>query len=199
MTSFGETPERRFEGEVIVDSKLSEAEALKQNPAFICPPEILKRQKVLEVVYYSFDGKLHRGQIVIHEELQNEVMEAFDLMRKIKFPLTSVIPIADKRFKWNDIRSMGADNSSGFNYRKVLGTDRLSNHARGRAIDINPFLNPYYPKIGGEALPKGASYDISKPGTLVASDEIVSFFRERGWTWGGYWKNVKDYQHFEKP
>lgn len=31
---------------------------------------------------------------------------------------------------------MAADNSSAFNYRTIAGTDRLSRHALGRAVDI---------------------------------------------------------------
>ncbi len=196
--SFRRSFEGNTEGEAIIDSVLSDKEALEQNPAFICPPEILERQKVLEVVYYSLDGKLHRGQIVIDKDLSQDVLEAFDLMRKIEFPLTSAIPIADKRFRWNDSLSMEADNSSGFNYRMILNTSRLSNHSFGRAIDINPLLNPYFPKIGADALPKGAVYDISKPGTLFDGSEIVSLFKKMGWTWGGDWTDRKDYQHFEK-
>ncbi|MDO8664201.1 MAG: M15 family metallopeptidase [Candidatus Liptonbacteria bacterium] len=191
-----------FSGEkegIIVDSQLSESEALEQNPVFICPPEILERQKVLEVVYYSFDGKLHRGHVVVDNDLSQDISEVFDLMREIKFPVTSSIPIADKRFKWDDNVSTEADNSPGFNYRMILNTNRLSNHSFGRAIDINPRLNPYFPKIGAEALPKGAIYDISKPGTLFASSEIVLLFKKMGWTWGGNWTDRKDYQHFEKP
>lgn len=35
------------------------------------------------------------------------------------------------------------NNTSCFNYRIVDGTDHLSKHALGCAIDINPFYNPY--------------------------------------------------------
>jgi len=27
---------------------------------------------------------------------------------------------------------------------------------------------------------------------------VVKTFKRLGWTWGGEWKSLKDYQHFEK-
>jgi len=37
-------------------------------------------------------------------------------------------------------RAAFLNNTSGFNYRKITGTDKLSTHSFGRAIDINPVL-----------------------------------------------------------
>jgi peptidoglycan LD-endopeptidase CwlK len=98
---------------------------------------------------------------------------------------------------------MMANNTSGFNYRMIAGTERLSNHARGRAIDINPLLNPC---IRGDFVqPAGAAYDPSRPGTLTTDSPVTQFLKARGWIWGGDWasgrdgKPLKDYQHFEKP
>ena len=42
----------------------------------------------------------------------------------------------------DDERSMAADNTSAFNGRKVPGIDVWSQHAYGRAIDVNPLENP---------------------------------------------------------
>jgi hypothetical protein len=108
--------------------------------------------------------------------------------------------VADLQFEWDDDRSMAANNTSGFNYRPMTGdgtsATRLSPHALGRAIDINPLLNPY---IKGEMIkPDGAVYDPSRPGTITADSFIVKFLKKRGWTWGGDWTSLKDYQHFEK-
>jgi peptidoglycan L-alanyl-D-glutamate endopeptidase CwlK len=101
------------------------------------------------------------------------------------------------KYGWSDDESMAANNSSGFNYRYIAGTDKLSQHAYGRAIDINPLFNPY---IRGDVVdPPGGVYDPSRPGTLVAGDAIVQAFEARGWTWGGRWDTRKDWHHFEKP
>jgi hypothetical protein len=107
-----------------------------------------------------------------------------------------VNPVAHEKFAWNDDRSMEANNTSGFNYRAITDGKKISNHALGRAIDINPLLNPYI--RGEEVRPAGAIYDPTQAGTLVESSTIVRFMKERGWTWGGDWTSLKDYQHFEK-
>jgi hypothetical protein len=46
--------------------------------------------------------------------------------------------------------------------------------------------------------PEGAVYDPARPGTITGDSFIVKFLKERGWTWGGDWTSLKDYQHFEK-
>src|SRR3989442_2933819 len=129
--------------DIIVDAKLAKEDALKQNPDFLCPEEIIVCQQVIEVLYYSFDGKLHQGQIVVHEELVEDIRNIFKVILEERFPLTSVIPVADPRFHWDDGLSIQANNSSGFNYRTKTLKNELSNHAYGRAVDLNPRLNPY--------------------------------------------------------
>lgn len=167
----------------VIDSELDKENALKQNPVFLCPEEIILFQKVIVVMYYSLDGLIHQGQIVIHEELVEDIRFVFKVILEEKFPITSVIPIADPKFHWDDELSMQANNSSGFNYRTIARSDKLSNHALGRAVDINPRLNPY--TRGDFIQPKNAIYDIKKQGTIARDSVIVSCFKERGWTWGG--------------
>ena len=100
------------------------------------------------------------------------------------------------KYDWSDYESMNADNSSAFNYRFVANTTRLSNHATGRAIDINPWQNPQI--IKGVASPEGATYNPTAKGTLTENSVVVKLFKEKGWEWGGDWKTRTDYQHFEK-
>ncbi|MDD5562014.1 MAG: M15 family metallopeptidase [Candidatus Omnitrophica bacterium] len=181
----------------VVDSDISLADALRKE----APPEFKKRQRLINVLYYSFDGKIHKGQLVIEERLVEDICEVFRVAFKYKFPFGSVIPISHDRFfkngKWNeDDLSMMSNNSSAFNYRAVTGGTKLSRHAYGFAIDINPVQNPYIK--GSIVLPPGAVYDTAKPGTLAYNSPVVRTFKRLGWAWGGDWKSLKDYQHFEK-
>jgi hypothetical protein len=94
---------------------------------------------------------------------------------------------------------MAANNTSAFNCRFVSGTARWSEHAYGRAIDINPVQNPYVSSSGRASPPAGAAYvDRSRraPGMIHAGDAVVRAFAAVGWGWGGSWRGVKDYQHF---
>ena len=177
-------------------------EALRQDPEAPCPQEILDRQVLVEVDFYDFDGEMAEGVIVVDRDLERDVSALFEKIFDDGFPIVSAIPVADLEFEWDDDRSMAANNTSGFNYRLVTDTiggtagKRLSAHALGRAIDINPLLNPYIKE--GVIKPEGAVYDPAMPGTLTADSFIVRFLKERGWTWGGDWMSLKDYQHFEK-
>jgi peptidoglycan L-alanyl-D-glutamate endopeptidase CwlK len=184
----------------IVDSRMTKEEAFDGlDPK--CPAEIRKRQRLLTVKYYATDKQVHQGQLVLDEELVSDIKRIFALALKEHFPIYSVIPISDQRFRkegrWDDELSMEANNTSAFNYREVTGGGRLSNHAYGRAIDINTFLNPYFK--GDLILPRGATYDPKVGGTFTADSQIVREFLRLGWTWGGSWKSPTDYQHFEKP
>jgi hypothetical protein len=78
----------------------------------------------------------------------------------------------------------------------VRGTRVLSNHSKGKAIDINPKLNPYFP--GKKVFPEHASYDPKVAGTILANSKLVEYFKDLGWKWGGDWDEDLDYQHFEK-
>ena len=179
----------------IIDSQMSVEEALIPNPNFEISSEIFKKQILLNVIYLSFDNKYHQGQIVVHPDLELDVKELFEMMLEIKFPIFSVIPIVDKKFNFSDTLSMDANNSLGFNPRCIAGTQRLSNHASGRAIDINPMQNPYIK--GGIVEPVAAVYNIKETGTILADSPVVTFLKSRDWKWGGEYIELKDYQHFE--
>jgi peptidoglycan LD-endopeptidase CwlK len=179
---------------MIIDSSLRLDQALKLEQEIPAPKEVLDRQRLVDVEYYSFDKKLHRGQIVVDRDLVRNVEDAFDLIKRLRFPIKSVIPIGSK-FATDDKKSTALNNSCGFNYRYIAGTDRLSNHSFGRAIDINPWLNPYI----RSDYRQGGEYNPTTPGTITADSELVQFFKAHGWEWGGDWIDRKDYMHFEKP
>ncbi len=194
------TPRRGTLKHPIIDSRMTEEEAFDGlDPK--CPEEIRKRQRLVTVKYYSTDRQVHQGQLVVDAELVSDIKKVFALALKERFPIYSVIPISDKRFRkegrWDDELSMEANNTSAFNYREVTGGGRLSNHAYGRAVDINTFLNPYIK--GDLILPRGATYDPKVEGTFTADSPIVREFLRLGWAWGGNWTSPRDYQHFEKP
>lgn len=178
--------------DIIIDSKLNFKEAITNTKA---PKEVIDSICLIDVRYYSFDGKLHQGQLVVHKELKEDVLAIFKLIEEIKFPIKKVIPIVE--YKWSDDDSMEDNNTSAFNFRFVAGTNRMSNHALGRAVDINPFQNPVV-YADGRISPSNAKYDTTKPGTFFNEHIIVKEFIKRGWSWGGNYKSFKDNHHFDK-
>src|SRR5438067_7468480 len=184
----------------IVDSRMSKKEAFDGlDPK--CPPAIRTRQKIVTLKYYSFDRRVHQGQLVIDKDLVKDIKIVFKAALEMRFPIYSVIPISDKRFRkngrWDDDLSMIANNTSGFNYRLKTGGTTLSNHATGRAIDINTVQNPYIK--GTILLPPNGKYEPAAEGTFTPDHRLVKLFQRLGWTWGGVWASPTDYQHFEKP
>ena len=167
-------------------------QALAGSPA---PPEILATQTLLSVPFADFAGESQIGQLVVHRELADEVVELFRLLLIERFPIARMVPVV--AFGWSDDLSMEANNCSAFNYRVKVGKSELSAHATGRALDINPRQNPY---MRGElVLPEGAVYDTKASGTLMGDSTAVRFLESHGGVWGGRWTTLKDFHHFEKP
>lgn len=192
---------------VIIDSNLTPDQAVKSNPAKgECPKRILNQQALITVHYYGFDGVLHRGQIVVHEDVTTDIHEFFELAESIKFPLAKVVPLAHPDYLWDRDKTVLQDNLTyGFNWRKVPDSDIVSSHAHGLAIDVNPMQNPYiYVRSDNHMVWPPVKHDPTAPGTLTSRCKLVKFMESRGWVWGGHpHRNHEgrielDYMHFSK-
>ena len=164
-----------------------------------CPidPQQLRR---VEVTYIGFDGQTHRGDLIVHEDLAAEVVAIFEQLLQLHYPIEKVRTV-DNYPGADDELSMEDNNTSAFNCRDIPGTGRWSQHAFGRAIDVNPLLNPEIDRTGA-IQPKTAGPYLDRnrtdPGILHAGDAVVRVFTDRGWRWGGDWRSPIDYQHFER-
>ena len=157
--------------------------------------------RYLRILYYDFSGEEHVGELIVHRELAEDVLEIFSELYDIRYPLTSVRLVDDFGEKADDTKSMEADNTSSFCYRKVTGEEKLSRHSYGAAIDINPRENPYIRKDGTVSPSNSEPYvDRSKTfdGKIDKKDMCYKIFIKHGWNWGGDFKKEKDYQHFSK-
>lgn len=175
----------------IIDSNMRLDEALIGQDI---PQGIVKNLAIVDIEYWSFDGRDHKGQLVVRKDLTEEVKAIFMDIKAAHFPIEKMVPVV--KYAWSDADSMADDNSSAFNYRKIQDGHELSKHAYGLAIDINPRLNPYVKK--GITLPHGAHHSPEVLGTIIGDGIVVKAFRKRGWKWGGDWHRLKDWQHFEK-
>ncbi|GAA3291719.1 M15 family metallopeptidase [Dactylosporangium vinaceum] len=154
--------------------------------------------RLVHVSYVDFDGALRPGQLVVHKAIAEATLRVFQRLRAARFPIRGMALVEE--YGGSDDTSMAADNTSAFNCRNVPNTQHLSNHAYGRAIDVNTVENPYLP--GGRVMPPAGSAFLDRgnvrKGMIVAGDPTVQAFRAEGFSWGGAWKNGTDYQHFEK-
>jgi hypothetical protein len=126
------------------------------------------------------------------------VLGVFERLYRDRYPIRRM-RLIDK-YGASDRKSMAADNTSAFNCRFVAGRPGVwSQHAYGRAIDVNPIENPYVTSSGHVSPPAGRPFaDRSRkvPGMIHAGDATVRAFAAAGWEWGGNWSWPKDYQHF---
>jgi hypothetical protein len=160
-------------------------------------PVALRDLRLVTVRHWGFDGTVRVGHLVVHEDYAKAVVRVFRELYDARFPIRRMRLI--DQYGGSDFDSIEADNTSAFNCRAATGSGRWSEHAYGRAIDLNPIENPY---VEGGRVYHAASWryvDRSKrlKGMVRAGDVVVRAFDSIGWGWGGYWSgSVKDYQHF---
>ena len=159
-------------------------------------PVPLRSLRLVKVTYSGFDGTGQRGRLVVHRRWADEVLGVFRRLYRVGFAIHRVRLV--DRYGADDRASMRHDNTSAFNCRYVRRTATWSQHAYGRAIDLNPVENPYVD--GSYVRPRRgrpfADRSDVRPGMVVRGDAVVRAFRRIGWGWGGNWTSAKDWQHF---
>ena len=141
--------------------------------------------------------------MVCNKAIAEDLLEIFQELYRQRYPIERMRLIDD--YDADDERSMQDNNSSSFCYRVVEGSTKLSKHAQGMAVDVNTLYNPCVRKRkDGTVLvqPSTAKRYTNRsrkfPYKIVEGDLMFRLFTERGFQWGGHWKSLKDYQHFEK-
>ncbi len=164
--------------------------------------------RYLKVLHYNFNHEVQVGEIIVNAGIAEDVRNIFRELFEQEYEIASMSLIENF---WtgdgvsSDKNSIENNNTSAFNYRTIAGTDQLSNHALGYAIDVNPLQNPYvaYNADGSfrEVYRDMERYiDRANGEAHMISHEDVCYqiFTKYGFTWGGDWTDPIDYQHFEK-
>jgi hypothetical protein len=167
-------------------------------------PVPLTDLRYLRMSYVGFDGRPHSGEMVVHEHYASQVATVFRRLYDTRWPIRHMRLVDD--YGGDDGRSMAANNTSGFNCRRVAGSRAWSAHAYGAAVDINPAQNPdltgtrVAPDVGRAfvELDRFAGADPA-PGVISARGAVRAAFERIGWEWGGTWSPGQDYQHFAVP
>lgn len=154
--------------------------------------------RLLTVSHWGFDGRRHRGRLVVNRDAAAAMLGTMRALYRLHFPIRQMRLV--DAYGADDHRSMAADNTSAFNCRFVAGSDGVwSEHAYGRALDLNPLENPYVTESGFVSPPAGAAFaDRShhRRGMVHRAGPVVAAFAAVGWQWGGNWPWPRDYQHF---
>ena len=157
--------------------------------------------RYLRCLHTDTAGRSLVGEMVVHKAIADDVLDILRKLYNARYPIGRMRLIDD--YDADDERSMADNNSSAFNYRPVAGSSKLSAHSRGMAVDINPLYNPCRRTRGGTVIVEpraGRKYTDRQRKfayTIEQGDLCYRLFTERGFRWGGDWRTVKDYQHFE--
>lgn len=187
-------PRARFQGRV-TEIRGSTRARMRWSWRPGCPVTI-RDLRLVTVTHWGFDGRVHRGELVVHEDSAEDLVHVLHALFRARFPIERMRLVDE--YRGDDERSMAANNTSAFNCRGVPGSGSWSEHAYGRAIDVNPVQNPEVrdgrvsPAAGRAFVERGRRF----PGMVRPGDRVVRAFAAIGWEWGGDWRSLKDYQHF---
>jgi hypothetical protein len=162
-------------------------------------PVPLRDLRLVRATHRGFDGRDHRGRLIVHRDVAAQILAVLRRLYVDGFPIRRMTPV--DAYGGSDFRSIEADNTSAFNCRFVDGTRRWSEHAYGRAVDVNPIENPYVGSSGTSSHAASGSYlrrTPFRPGMAAEGRALVRAFDAAGWGWGGRWSGAKDYQHFSR-
>lgn len=187
-------PPHRFDSSVsTIGAELAGRMATSWRPG--CPVP-LSDLRYLRLDHWGFDGREHQGELVVHADHANDVVAVFEELFRARFPIRRMRLVDD--YGGDDDASMAANNSSAFNCRRAQGSSSWSEHAFGRAIDLNPVENPYV--RGTTVLPPAGEPFVDRtrdePGMVHPGGPVTRAFAAVGWEWGGDWRTLKDWQHF---
>ncbi len=160
-----------------------------------CPVD-LDELAYLTVAFRGFDGRNHTGEIIVHADVADDIVSVFEALHEARFPIEEMRIVSAEDLTAPPTGD--GNNTTGFVCRPVTGGTVFSEHAKGLAVDINPFHNPYV--RGDRILPELAAVYTeraeARPGMITAGDVVVEAFDSIGWTWGGDWTSLVDYHHF---
>ena len=159
--------------------------------------------RYLRLLHYDAEKRQHVGEMVCNKAIADDLLDIFRELYRQQYPIQRIRLIDD--YDASDERSMRDNNSSCFCYRRISGTTKLSKHAQGMAVDINTLYNPYVRtgKNGRRIVePATATKYVDRrksfPYKIVKGDLLHRLFLQHGFKWGGSWRTMKDWQHFEK-
>ncbi len=163
--------------------------------------------RYLKLLHYNFNHELQVGELIVAADLQWDFIGIFTELFQAEYEIQSMY-LPDNYWTGDptttDSASIDVNNTSCFMYRPATGSGNLSKHAYGHAIDINPQQNPYVSYTSGSPVwsHENANDYIDRttglPHVITEEDICYQIFSKYGFTWGGAWTNIKDYQHFQK-
>jgi hypothetical protein len=162
-------------------------------------PVALEDLRVITMTFWDFENAVSMGELMVHRRYAQDVIGVFRTLFDARFPIERM-ELANG-YMGNDPPLALRNNTAGFNCRRSVGSGAWSEHAYGRAVDINPDQNPYVSPGGRVEPPFGARWvdrSLNDPGMIRPGDVVVKAFRAIGWRWGGSYRRNRDWMHFSR-
>jgi hypothetical protein len=169
-------------------------------------PVVFSQLRILSVRYHGFDGNKHWGKLLVSAHDAPALRTVFAKLYAMGFPIHHMqfgdtygsrknVPRDGDFTASFECREASASPCTGTKTNKTTGS--WSEHAYGKAIDLNPVENPYV-GCGMTRDPTALSYlNRSNVRRGMVTPKIVAAFASIGWGWGGAWSGTtKDYMHF---
>ena len=195
----GQTLSKEFSAETVPDSIWQFMQGRSYHPN----PHVQRADlRYLRVLHYDYDGRTHQGELVCNKLIASKLLTIFHELYKARYPIQRMV-LPDV-YDADDERQMRDNNTSCFCYRTIAGSQKLSKHARGLAVDLNTLYNPYVKRRKDGTLfvqPATATPYVDRSRRfrykITKRDLAYRLFTEAGFSWGGAWRSHQDYQHFE--
>ena len=148
--------------------------------------------RYVHVLYVDFAGRTCDGELIVNKLIADDVLDIFRQLYEAEYPIEKIALIDE--YDGDDELSMSDNNTSAFNFRTIAGTDTVSKHGMGLAVDVNPFYNPQVKETGNgiKVSPEDAiSYadrDVDFLYKIDHDDLCYKLFTEHGFDWGGDWE-----------
>ena len=158
--------------------------------------------RLVRALHHDGHGEVRMGEMVCNKQIARMVAQILRQLYVAGYGIERMV-LPDV-YDADDERQMEANNTSCFCYRKVAGSKKLSKHAMGLAVDVNPLYNPHckvgktgqlivHPSAGRQWSDRTREFQYK----IDRNDLCYKLFTQYGFSWGGAWRNSKDYQHFE--
>ena len=108
--------------EIIVDCNYTYDEAIENSKA---PDSVLSELKLINVRYYSVDGKIHAGQILTNERAVEKIQQLFEILLDEKFPVAHAVPVEVRLYDRLFATETPENVEEGHDFKENLNPDSL--------------------------------------------------------------------------
>ena len=96
--------------------------------------------RYLTVSFWGFDDRAHTGELLVHRSAADQLVAVFRRLFEVRYPIEEMRVIGPDELTASPTGDGNV--TTAFVCRPVTGGASWSEHARGLALDVNPFHNP---------------------------------------------------------